>query len=483
MKILFLNPPFKGRFSRTSRSPGISKGGTLYYPIWLAYCTGLLEAEGHKTKLIDAPAEGLNTSSLFLLLHDYHPGLVIIDTSTPSIFSDILIADTFKKKFPEIFIILVGTHPSALPEETLKSSDQVDAVAIGEYDQTILDLANSLENNSSLDKVSGIVFRSKNEIIWNDKRKKINDLDRLPFVSSVYKEHLNYKNYFFAAANYPMVMIMTGRGCPYKCFFCVYPQVFHGNRYRVRSPENIVDEFEYVTKSFPKVREIGIEDDCFTVFPERTEKICELILKRNIKITWYCNARGNLDYPLLKLMKLAGCRLVTVGFESGCQDILDNMHKGEKVERYYEFAKSAHRVGILVHGCIMIGNPGDNINTLKQSYEFAKKINCDSMQFYPLYVYPGTKAYAWASENNYLKTDNFSKWVAEDGSHNCVIDTPDLSSEEMVFWCDYYLKKYHLRPQYLARKLWQAISYPSEGYRSLKSALIFFSKIDFQLKT
>jgi len=95
----------------------------------------------------------------------------------------------------------------------------------------------------------------------------------------------------------------------------------------------------------------------------------------------------------MKLMKQAGCRLVTVGFESGSQNILDNMHKGERVEQYYRFARDAKKAGILVHGCIMVGNPGDTRETLAESYEFAKKISCDSMQFYPLYVYPGTEAW------------------------------------------------------------------------------------------
>ena len=301
-------------------------------------------------------------------------------------------------------------------------------------------------------------------------------MDQLPFVSTAYKKHLNIKNYFFAAANYPMVMIMTGRGCPHKCFFCVYPQVFHGRFYRVRSAENVVDEFEYILGNFPEVKEIGIEDDCFSANPKRVREICDLIIRRGIRIKWYCNIRGSLDFKTLKRMKEAGCRLVTVGFESGSQKVLDGMNKGERIDRYYQFAKDAHRAGILVHGCIMVGNPGDNKITLKQSYEFAKKINCDSMQFYPLYVYPGTEAFRWAKENDYLRTDDFSQWVTSKGLHNCVLNTPELSSEDMVNLCDHYLKKYHLRPVYILGKMRQALKNPSEGFRSLKSARVFFSK-------
>lgn len=477
MNILFLNPPFIGRFSRTSRSPAVTKGGTLYYPIWLAYAVGVAERAGHNVKLIDAPADGLGVDDIFTLIDDFVPSLVVVDTSTPSIYNDVKVAEEIKKKYTLAFTVLVGTHPSAMPEDTLKLSSSIDAVAVGEYDYTIRDLAGALKDKQPLEDVAGLVFRNGDKYIKNKKQDKIEDLDGIPFVSTVYKKHLNYRNYFFAAASYPMIMIITGRGCPFKCFFCVYPQVFHDRKYRIRSAENVVDEFEYIDQNCPGVKEIGIEDDCFTANRGHVREICELLIKRNIKIKWYCNVRGDLDYDLLKLMKDAGCRLVTVGFESGSQNILDNMHKGERVERYYQFAKDARRAGILVHGCIMVGNPGDTRETLAESYEFAKKISCDSMQFYPLYVYPGTEAFDWAKRNGYVKTDDFSQWLTEEGLHNCVLDTPELSSKDMVTLCDYYLKKYHLRPRYILSKLRQAIINPSEGYRTYKSAIVFFSKL------
>ncbi|MFH1654811.1 MAG: radical SAM protein [Pseudomonadota bacterium] len=476
MNILFLNPPFLDQFSRTSRSPAVCKGGTLYYPLWLAYATAVAEQAGHNVRLIDAPALGLDIEGVFNSLDGFVPEIAVIDTSTPSIFSDVHIAGTIKDQYPASFIVMVGTHPSALPEQTVNLSTKVDAVAIGEYDYTIRDLAGVIMNKNDIGEVDGLVFRKDGVIVRNKEREKIKDLDNIPFVSSVYKKHLNCRKYFFAAANYPMMMIITGRGCPFKCFFCVYPQVFHARSYRTRSPENVVDEFEYIVRNFPDVKEIGIEDDCFSADRKRVKKICELIIGRGIKIKWYCNVRGDLDYDLLKLMKSAGCRLVTVGFESGCQQILDKMCKGERVEVYYKFADSARKAGVLVHGCIMVGNPGDTKTTLMKSYEFSKKINCDSMQFYPLYVYPGTEAYSWAKEHGYLKTEDFSQWLTNDGLHNCVINTASLKSEEMVSLCDDYLKKYHLRFAYMFMKLKQAIKDPSEGYRSLKSARVFFSK-------
>ena len=473
MNLLFLNPPFKGRFSRASRSPAVTRGGTLYYPLWLAYAVGVAEQAGHEVRFYDAPAEGLTVSDVLVRLDDFRPELIIVDTSTPSIYADVKVAQRLKERYPQAFVLLVGTHPSALPQETLNLSGAIDGVAMGEYDYTIRDLAGALETRRSLAQVDGLVFRENNQLVSNRQRVRIEDLDPIPFVASVYRKHLDYRNYFFAAASYPMVMIITGRGCPYRCFFCVYPQVFHGRRYRMRSPENVVEELAYIQKTFPNVKEIGIEDDCFTSDKKRVERICTRIIAKNLHVKWYCNVRGDLDYPLLKLMRQAGCRLVTVGFESGSQQVLDNMHKRATVERYHQFARDAHRAGLLVHGCIMTGNPGDTPETLKQGYELARKMDCDSMQFYPLYVYPGTEAYDWALKEDYLQTEDFSKWLTPDGFHNCVINTPQMSGKEMVTLCDHYLKKYHLRPGYLLRKAWQAVRHPAEGYRSLKSGKVF----------
>jgi len=477
MKTIFLNPPFKGCFSRSSRSPAVTKGGTLYYPFWLAYAAGVTESAGHEVLLIDSPADGLSLDETVDKIKNFGPEMAVLDTSTPSIYSDIAVAETIKKALPECFIVLVGTHPSALPEETMALSSSLDAVAIGEYDHTIRDLADALISDKSPIDVSGLVIKQNGDIAYTGEREKIENLDELPFVSSVYKKYLNYKNYFFAAAKYPMVMIITGRGCPFRCFFCVYPQTFHSRRYRARSPENVVAEFEYIKENFPDLKEIGIEDDCFTSNPKRVQEICRLLIERNVNMVWYCNVRGDVDHETLKLMRKAGCRLVTVGFESADQQVLDLMNKSEKVEKYYKFAKDAKRAGVMVHGCIMCGTPGDSRKIQEENYRFAIKINCDSMQFYPLYVYPGTEAYKWAKEKGYLLTEDYSKWLKEDGSHNCVINMEDMTAEEMVALCETNLRRYHLRPRYLSMKLLQAFRDPAEGWRSLKSGFTLIKKI------
>lgn len=474
MKVLFLNPPFMGKFSRTSRSPAITRGGTIYYPFWLAYAVGLLDREGFEVKVMDAPAEGCDSTEVKTKARRFNPRLIVIDTSTPSIVSDAKTAEELKKILPKSFIVLVGTHPSALPKETLELNNELDAVARGEYDYTIRNLAYCLKEGADFKKVDGLTFREKGGIISNKPRALIENLDELPFVSQVYKKYFDIKKYFFAAADYPMAMIITGRGCPFRCFFCVYPQTFHSRRYRFRSPENVADEFEYIAKELPQVKEIGIEDDTFTADRQRAQKICKLIIERKIKIKWYCNVRCDLDSETMKWMKKAGCRLVTVGFESANQKILNNIHKGITVGQIEEFVKNTKEAGILVHGCFMAGNPGETKETLEEMLKFAKKLNCDTMQFYPLIAYPGTEAYQWAKESNYLITTDFSQWATKAGGLKGSLTFPRLSSKEIADFCRRATKEYYLRLPYILMKLKQLILNPAEIKRTVNGAKAFF---------
>lgn len=487
MRILLLNPPFKtkyGKFSRDQRSPAITKSGTLYYPVWLAYAAGVLEKAGFDARLMDSCAYLYDDGQTLLMIKEYSPEIIVLNTSTPSIYSDIRFAERIKEILPKSFLVLVGTHPSALPEETLAISSAIDAIARREYEYTIRDLAKALAGGEDITEVLGLTFRDRTsgQYISTPEREKIQNLDELPFASEVYKKHLDITKYFFAAAEYPMIMIYTGRGCPNSCFFCVYPQTFHGrDKYRLRSAKNVVAEFGYIIDNFPEVKAIGIEDDTFTADLERTKKICNLLISKGInqKITWWVNARVNLDYNTMVLMKNAGCNLLIAGFESGSQDVLNKMHKGIVLEQSIQYVKNAHKAGLRVHGCFMVGNPGETRKTMEETLKLALKLNTDTAQFFPLMVYPGTEAFAWAQKNNFLQTTDYSKWVTEDGLHNCVISLPNLTSTELVQFCDYARRRYYLRAGYIFSKLVQAVKSTEERKRIFKSARRF---IKFLLK-
>ena len=149
--------------------------------------------------------------------------------------------------------------------------------------------------------------------------------------------------------------------------------------------------------------------------------------------------------------------------------ILNNIHKGTKIEQAVEYMQNARKAGLLVHGCFMVGNKGETKETMEQTLKFAMKLNPDSAQFFPLIPYPGTEAYTWAKENGYIKTFDYSKWLKEDGNHECVLNLPDISSEELVEFCDYARKKYYLRPKYLIYKAFQSVTNFDEMKRNLKA--------------
>ncbi len=489
MNILCLNPPFKteyGRFSRTSRSPAITKSGTIYYPIWLCYVAGVLEVAGHSVRVIDSCAYGYDLEKTLPLVAEFKPDMAVLDTSTPSIYSDVRAGEEIKKIFPTCCVVLMGTHPSALPEETLKLNRAIDAVAVGEADYTIRELAQKLSGadrsriqtdatyrDNILSTVDGLAYRNIEPVRLNKKRDFIQNLDDLPFVSHVYKKHLDPGKYFFAASDYPEIQIMTARGCIARCTFCVYPQTIHGWKYRTRSPQNMADEFQWVTENMPEVREIGIEDDTFTGSQNRTIEFCKELIRRNLKIKWYCNVRVDLKYETMEWMRKAGCVLVTVGYESANSAVLKNIDKKITPEMILEFSQNTRRSGLLVHGCFMAGNRGETRETLKESLALSLKLMDDTMQFLPLMVYPGTKDYEWAKKEGLLTISNHSDYVTTDGNHNSVLRMKEMSSDEIREWCNYARRKYYLRLRYVLYKLFQQMRRPSEIRRTLKAAKRF----------
>jgi anaerobic magnesium-protoporphyrin IX monomethyl ester cyclase len=474
LNVITLNPPFHPKYSRSQRSPAVIKSGVVYYPIWLSYATGALEQDGFNVKLIDAPASGTSLDELLEHIYNFHPRLLVMDTSTPSIYNDLDVAAAVKNRYPEIFTVLVGPHVSSNPEESLKIGQSIDAVAIGEYDYTVRDIARWLDGGGDLSSILGISHRNKEgEIFHNPPRPLIKDLDSLPFVSEVYKRHLNIGEYFYSITRYPEVAIITGRGCPYHCTYCLWPQTLTGHGYRRRSVENVADEFDYISKELPEVKEIFIEDDTLTVDQRRSIALAEELIRRGNKLPFTANSRADVNFETLHALKQAGLRLVCVGFESGDQQILDSIKKKITVQQFYDFREAARQAKVLVHGCFMAGNPGETRETLNKTLELSKKLNPDTAQFFPLMVYPGTEAYEWTRRNGFLSSEDYRDWLTPDGLHRSVVTYPDFTAEDLVEWCDSARKSFYLRPRFIIHKIWEMISRPKEIIRLMKAFRTF----------
>jgi radical SAM superfamily enzyme YgiQ (UPF0313 family) len=425
------------------------RAGTLYYPIWLSYATAVTEQQ-HKVRLVDAPAWNWSLKDVLEDVRRFKPDLIVIDSSLPSLKNDIKVAEKIKKESGST-TVLVGPPTSQFSEEILRSTG-VDIVARYEYDFTIMDIAEAIEEGKDLKGVRGIAYKENGKIVRNPNREftSSEDLDRIPFVSKVYKEHLNVKDYFLNYCLYPMVQIFTGRGCPYQCTFCSWPQTFMGRKYRVRSVENVLNELEWIEENLKEVKEVFFEDDTFTINKKRVLEFCKGYKERGLEISWSCNARvDTLDLETMKEMRKANCRFLVVGFESADNEILKNIKKGFTVEEAREFARNAKKAGLFLHADFIIGLPGETKETIEKTKRFIKEIKPEQLQVSVVAPFPGTELYEWYKKNGYLITNDPNEYLDGQGHQKSIVSYPWLSAEKIVKAVDDILKGYYFSPSYI----------------------------------
>jgi anaerobic magnesium-protoporphyrin IX monomethyl ester cyclase len=446
MKVLIINEPFVRDFCRTQRWAARTRGRVLRPPDWLAYSAAVLERSGHDVRLIDMVAEGKVKQDLAGIVSREKPDFVVLDSTTPSIYSDIECARMVKAG-SKAAVIMVGPHASALPEDTLNlAAGAVDAVCIGEYDYSV---AEAVERFDDLSTVPGIAYYRNGSVKKNQPRPLIRNLDDLPFPAW---HHLDLMKYFDGGKLYPYIDIISGRGCPNRCIFCLWPQVMHGTQYRLRSPKNVVDEIEHDIKLCPQVvrgGEFFFEDDTFTVDKERAVAICEEIMRRGLKITFSVNARvDSADAGLFKIMKRAGCRELLAGFESGSQQQLENMHKNLVIGKNFEFMRLAKENKLDVHGCFVIGLPGETEETAQATIDLALKLGLTTAQFSGAVPFPGTVFYDLCKKNGWIKAEKWSDWLS-DGEQSGIVEYPSITRERINHYVDLGLKKFYFRPRYM----------------------------------
>lgn len=474
MKTTFLNPPFHAMFSRESRSPSVTKSSTLYWPMFMSYAAGYVEADNNETQLIDAPAMDLDLAQTLDLIQGFQPALIVVNTSTPSILNDLQVVRALKERIGAP-IAIMGTHATAEPVESLQMEPALDYCIIGEADATARRLVRMLRGDAPMQpkQIPGLAWRESSAdggIDFNPEGPKIENLDELPWVSKVYRKHLYscYKRYFYGANINPLIVILTGRGCPFRCTYCVVPQTLTGHTYRKRSAKDVVDELQYIKDNFEDLGEVFFEDDTFTADHRHVKEICEEILARGLKITFSANARADVSPELLLLMKKAGCRELCVGFESSSQDVLRSVKKALKEGNAEKFITGAKDAGILIHGCFMVGNPGDTPETLEDTLVFAKKLSPNTAQFYPIMAYPGTEAYKEALATGALGSKDYAQWLDKDGHHRTTIQRPGLSSQALVDFCDKARREFYLRPSYILGQAKLALFSSRERYRVMR---------------
>jgi len=463
MKTLLLNPPSFEGFDggASSRWPATREIESYWYPVWLAYPAAMIP----ESRLLDAPPHGVSPEETIKIATDYD--FVVLFTSTPGFSSDVRLAEVMKAAKPSLKIAFVGPHVTTQPEESLMASEAIDFVTHKEFDYTVTEFASGMP----LEEIKGVSFRKDGKIVHTEKRLPIENLDALPWVTPIYKRDMDYTRYNVPFLLHPYISFYTTRGCPAKCTFCLWPQTFDGHMWRQRSVDDVAKEVKHALELFPDVKEIFFDDDTFTIGKERVLALCEKF--KPLNFTWSCTSRVHVDLETLQAMRAAGCRLFIVGFESGNPQILKNIKKGASVEQAREFMKNCKKAGIVVHGDFIIGLPGETRETIEESLQFAKELDCETIQVSIAHAYPGTEFYDFAQANGYFRSD--VDMTDETGHQLPHIEYPGLSRGEMMEAVEYFYDQYYFRPRIVARIVKKAIFDSKERSRLYKEAQEYLS--------
>jgi hopanoid biosynthesis associated radical SAM protein HpnJ len=464
MKTLFLNPPAYEDFDggAGSRYQATREVWSFWYPTWLCYPAGLVP----NSRVLDAPPEHLNQEQSVAIAREYD--FVVLHTSTPSFQLDVRTAQMIKDANPKCIVAFVGGHVTVEANASLQSSPAIDLVARKEFDYAIRDVAMGKDWSG----ISGISYRQNGTVIHNSDRPPLTtaELDALPFVSQIYQRDLHYLKYNSPYCQYPYVSLYTGRGCPARCTFCLWPQVTTGHSYRTRSPENVFEEVKDVRRLFPEMKELFFDDDTFTADPQRASRLAQMF--KPLGLCWSTNARANVDRETLRVLKEGGLRLFVVGYESGNDEILKNIKKGISTERARRFTKDCHDLGILIHGTFIVGLPGETLQTIEESIRFAREMNPETIQVSLASPYPGTDFYQYVQEHNFLVQDIYND---EAGYQRCTVSYPEASAEQIFDAVERFYRKYYFRPKYLMKAAKKMVRSRDERKRMLREAREFLS--------
>jgi len=461
LKTLFLNPPSFENFDggAGSRWPATREIESYWYPVWLAYPTGMLEG----ARLLDAPPHHVSAEETIEIAKEYE--FLVLFTSTPGFPGDIRLATAIKKVNPGIKIAFVGPHVTVLPEKSLRDCPAIDFVCRKEFDYSVVDYA----KGKPLAEIPGVSFLKNDKVVHNPDAPQLQDLDSLPHVTEVYKRDLDVTRYNVPFLLHPFVSLYTTRGCPAQCTFCLWPQTLSGHPWRKRSTDDVAREMAKAKELWPDVKEFFFDDDTFNIQKARTIELCAKL--KPLGLTWSCTSRVTTDYETLKAMKEAGCRLLIVGYESGDAQILKNIKKGATVERARQFTKDCHKLGLVVHGDFILGLPGETHQTIENTIAFAKELDVETIQVSVAHAYPGTELYDYVTKNGFMVSG--AKMVDEGGHQLVQMQYPGLPADDILAAVHRFYDEYYFRPRAVIRILKKAVFNGEERRRLYKEAKAF----------
>lgn len=413
MKILLIIPPYP-----IEEYPALSTGSM--------YLTAMLLGEGHSVEVLDLLISEASREKVERALIGSSPEIVGVTSVTMTFPMAAEILGWVKDCRPDVITLMGGPHVTFAAERSLRECPATDIVVRGEAEITILELVHALASGSDFSPVPGITFRCREEILSTAERPLVGDLDTLPFPAW---DRLPLARYRALPAK---VGVLSSRGCPYGCIFCVGHRMV-GRKGRFRRPERVVDEMSWLAAY--GFSSIGIDDDLFTLDHEHAMAVCREIRSRRLPITWHAFARADTVTPdLLQAMREAGCTDICYGIESGSQTILDRIGKRITLTQARNAVKLGQDAGIQILASFILGLPGETRETLKQTDAFARSLGC-RFGFHVLAPFPGTRVQAEAEQFGIrILTD---RWDLYDANQPVCL-TPEIASEDIQAILDKY---------------------------------------------
>jgi len=433
MKVLLIQPNYRMIYAYAKKE----EITPVFPPIGLAYIAAVLKKNNVEVEILEANAYNLNHSQISDYIKKYSPDFVGI-TSTTSLIEE---AHEIAKLCPKnIKVVIGGIHASSVPEETLEKFQRFDYLVRGEGEFTMLELI----QKKPVSKIKGLSYRRKGKIINNPNRELNDKLDDLPFPA---RELLPMNKYFSAGAKKnPNDYILSSRGCPYQCIFCA-DHLVHGRKFRYRSPENIIKEIEDLFSR--GVRDFDFIDDNFTLITERVEKFCNLMIEKklNKEMGWRCSNGIRVDRitpELLKKMKEAGCYMVSLGIESGNEEILKKMKKDIDLGKVRQAVKWCREVGIETRGLFMFGNLGENKKTMRDTINFAKSLNLDTATFHITIPFPNTDYWKIIKKEGEIYPKSYRDYIAYG---NVIFQHGELDEKTLIEMQKRAYREFYFRPK------------------------------------
>lgn len=476
MKVLFIEPPptieWTGSKSNIStagrRHPSLNYTGEKVYSYLNLSAAAVLRDNGHQVHYLHCQTENMTLEKIKERISAIKPDILTIQIEHINFNVSLEIAK-IAKELVHCTIVFVGPFATSLDEKIIKLN--CDYVIRKEWDLTLNNLINTLEQKKPVSELKGITYKENGDIKRTEDCELIEDLDGLPFPA--YDLIDLSKFYESVFTRFPTATAITSRGCPYKCTFCSFPQTIYSNKYRKQSPERVVAEAKYLTQKFG-IRGIRYDDDTFDIDKNRVVRICELFRKEKLDLQWIIQSRPSLmTEEIAKELKSAGCTLVLFGVESGDDQVLLKINKSTTTEEIRRGVRIAQKAGLEILNCIMLGFYWDTEETLNKTIQFAFELNAEFTQFSTPIPLPGTDYYRLLSELGYISS---KQWENADSFHHSNVDFPHLSNEYINHILKGIYKKYYLRPNYLWKMTKRSFKSKDNFIQTLRLIRAFYQR-------